>query len=351
MRIDYLVLISLVGILCLAEDCCADTPLRIATFNAEILTAPGIKAGELQKYRWDVARKQQFERVASVIEAINPDVLNLVEVTSKEGVDYLVDILHQKGLTKYRGYHVEGHDTYTGMDVALISKIKPDLVDGQTICTFFSEEDNSPWRQSYHVKDRKGKEKNLTTGITRHAVYFVTVGGHRLGFLGLHLKSNPSSHFANAKRSAQAIVAQRILQQEIVERDYLPIVLGDINDFDSDVPDQDESQDTLTHVVRDLKDFDPNQKGPELENVAKLIPRQADRYTSFWDRNENGARDPYDVFSMIDHVFLPKELMSYVKRAFIFHSVALETSDHRPVVVDLVLPMDSASLSNTTAAR
>ena len=69
-----------------------------------------------------------------------------------------------------------------------------------------------------------------------------------------------------------------------------------------------------------------------------MIPRQADRYTSFWDRNENGARDPYDVFTMIDHILLPKELMPYVKRAFIFHSIALETLDHRAVVVDLVLP-------------
>ena len=73
-------------------------------------------------------------------------------------------------------------------------------------------------------------------------------------------------------------------------------------------------------------------------NIATLIPRQADRYTSFWDRNENGARDPYDVFTMIDHIFLPKELMPLVTRAFIFHSVDLATSDHRAVVVDLVLP-------------
>ena len=79
-------------------------------------------------------------------------------------------------------------------------------------------------------------------------------------------------------------------------------------------------------------------RGDELVNVAKMIPRQADRYTSFWDRNENGARDPYDVFTMIDHILLPKELMPYVKRAFIFHSIALETLDHRAVVVDLVLP-------------
>jgi exonuclease III len=72
-------------------------------------------------------------------------------------------------------------------------------------------------------------------------------------------------------------------------------------------------------------------------DVALISKIELFRYTAFWNRNENGARDPYDVFSMIDHIFLPKELMPFVKRAFIFHSIALETSDHRPAVVDLVL--------------
>jgi len=313
----------------------AEVPLRIVTFNAEILTAPGIRAGRLEKFRWDVARKAQFERVAAVVEALNPDVLNLVEVTSREGVDYLVKILHEKGLTDYRGYHVDNNDGFTSMDVALISKIAPDEVEGQPIRTFYSERDDPTWRQSYRASGRNG---NNNTGIARHAVYLLTVGDYKLGFLGLHLKSNPSSDSANAKRTAQVEVAKRIIHQEIVGRGYLPIVLGDINDYDPDVPDRDETRSTQTEVLRTLKNFDTQRAGPELENVAKRIPRQADRYTSVWDRNENGVRDPYDALTMIDHILLPKALMPHVRRAFIFHSVALETSDHRAVVVDLMLP-------------
>ncbi len=94
----------------------------------------------------------------------------------------------------------------------------------------------------------------------------------------------------------------------------------------------------MTNVLRTLKDYDPKHEGPELENVAKRMPRQADRYTSVWDRNENRVRDPYDVLTMLDHILLPKELMPYVRRAFIFHSIALETSDHHAVVLDLMLP-------------
>ena len=316
----------------------AETPLRLATFNVEILTAPGSWAGNLRKYRWDVAREAQFERVAAVIEAINPDILNLAEVTSKESVDLLVKILHEKGLTDYRGYHVENNDSFTSMDVALISRYPPDKIDGQSIRTMWSEDDDPTWRESYRVIGRSGRAISRNGSISRNAVYLITVDGYQLGFLGLHLKSNPSDEVANAMRSAQAKIAQRIIRQEITGRGYLPIVLGDLNDYDPDVPDRDEERDTVTTVVKDIKDYDRDQEGDELVNIAQLIPRQADRYTSFWDRNENGARDPYDVFTMIDHILLPKKLVPLVTRAFIFHSVDLETSDHRAVVVDLRLP-------------
>ncbi|MGI9427341.1 MAG: endonuclease/exonuclease/phosphatase family protein [Bythopirellula sp.] len=316
----------------------AQTPLRIATFNAEILKAPGSRAGSLSKYRWDVAREAQFERVAAVIEAINPDILNLVEVTSQDSVDLLIKILHEKGLTRYQGYHVENNDSFTSMDVALISKYPPDEIKGQPIRTMWSENDDPTWRETYRVVGRSGRASNRNGGISRNAVYLITIDDTKLGFLGLHLKSNPSDEAANAMRSAQAKISQRIVRQEITGRGYLPIVLGDLNDYDPDVPDRDDERDTLTTVVKDIKDFDRQQEGDELVNIAKLIPRQADRYTSFWDRNENGARDPYDVFTMLDHILLPQELMPMVTRAFIFHSVDLETSDHRAVVVDLLLP-------------
>ncbi len=323
---------------CFSQPARADTPLRIVTFNAEILTAPGVRAGQLQRFRWETARKAHFERVAAIVEALNPDVLNLVEVTSKEGVDLLVDILHEKGLTDYRGYHVENSDTYTGMDVALISKVKPDEVDGQSIRSIYSEQEDPTWRQSFSFPGRSGSPTRRTTSLSRNGVYLLTVDGHKLGFLGLHLKSNPSDDYANAKRTAQVEIAKRVLHQEIVGRGYTPIVLGDLNDYDPDVPDRDETRSTVTTVLRDLKNFDSATAGAELENVAKRIPRQADRYTSLWDRNENGAEDPFDAFTMIDHVLLAKELMPFVKRAFIFHCVDLRISDHRAIVVDLMLP-------------
>ena len=323
---------------CIACPSRAENPIRIATFNAQILTAPGVRAGGLQRFRWDVARRKHFERIASVVEAIDADVLNLVEVTSKEGVDQLVQILHEKGLTKYRGYHVECHDTYTGMDVALVSRIAPDRVDGQSIRTIYSERQDPTWRQTFHTTRPSGNMAQGTTSLDRSAIALLTVGSHKLGLFGLHLKSNPSDGYSNAKRMAQVEVVRRAIHQEIVGRGYLPILLGDLNDYDPDVPDRDPDRETMTTVLRDLKDYDKAREGPELVNVAGKIPRQADRYTSLWDRNENGAEDPYDVMTMIDHILLPKEMMPWVKRVFIFHCVDLRVSDHSAVVVDLVLP-------------
>lgn len=315
------------------------TPLRIATFNAEILMAPGSRAGQLQKFRFDYARRQHHERVADVIEVLRPDILNLPETTSKESVDLLIEILHEKGLTDYKGYHVDSNDSFTGMDVALITRLDPDVIDGKAIRTYFSGGDDPTWRQAFSFTE-DGNRQTRTASISRNSVYFFTVAGRKLGFIGLHLKSNPDDVYSNARRTAEAQVARRIIRGEIVKRGYLPIVLGDLNDYDPDVEDRDDSRSTVTDVIASLKDYDSEQPGPELVNVAERITRVADRYTSHWDWNENGADDPQDVHTMIDHILLPAELMPYVERAFIAHCVSLETSDHFPVVVDLKLPAE-----------
>ncbi len=314
------------------------TPLRIVTFNVEILTAPRVRAGQLQKYRFDYARNEHLNRTADIIEVLNPDILNLVEATSKEVVEQLIDRLHAKGMTDYRGYHIESNDKYTGMDVGLITKIEPDLVEGKPIRTYYSKPDDPTYRQAYSVAGRNETTRNYTASLSRNSGYFISVNGYKLGFLGLHLKSNPSDDYANHVRTAESKVAARVLNGEIVARGYLPVVLGDLNDYDPGIPDRDESRDTATDVIRRLKDFDPDREEDELFNVAEFIPNQADRYSSHWDWNENGAVDPADVRTMIDHILLPVELRPYVQRAFIAHVVSLDTSDHFPVVVDLLLP-------------
>ena len=192
-------------------------------------------------------------------------------------------------------------------------------------------------RQAYEHVDSQGQTQQSEAILQRHAVAYFTVCGRKIGLLGLHLKSNPSDPGANAQRTAETAIAREVVRREIVARGYLPIVLGDLNDYDPDVPTADAGRKTRTTVLRDLKNFDDATGGDELVNAARFIPRVADRYTSHWDFNENGAPDGDDVFTMIDHVLLHRDLVPAVTRAHVCHAIDLDVSDHFPVVVDLDL--------------
>ncbi len=330
-------LIGLPGLAPLA----AEQPVRIVAFNAEVLVAPGVSGStRIEKYRFDTARQAHMEAVAAIIETLRPDILNIGEVTSVEAIDGVVAILHEKGLTDYRGYHIENSDNFTGMDVALITRFVPDEVEGARIRHLVPRDANdTKWRGEFSFTDPdSGETRTLRTILGRHSVYYFTLGRHKLGFLGLHLKANPDDLYSNTRRTGETAIARQIVREEIVGRGYLPIVLGDLNDYDPDVPDADETRSTKTTVLRDMKHFDPEGSGPQLFNVAARIPRQADRWTCWWDRNENGVEDPYDVKTMIDHILLPNEMAPWIRRVQIDHSVDSRVSDHRPVIVDLVLP-------------
>jgi endonuclease/exonuclease/phosphatase family metal-dependent hydrolase len=330
-----------------SSQAAADCRLRIVCFNVENLAAPGERT-RITRFRFEPARRRHIDRVAAVLETLAPDIVVLPEVVSRESVDALADLLREKGLGSYRGWHVDGSDAFTGFDVAILSRIEPDEVDGRRIRILVPEKRKKgtapaaaatdEWlREPYVVRDASGAEERDEAVLQRHALAFFTVCGRRLGVLGLHLKSNPSDPAANAQRTAETRIARDIIRREIVARGCLPIVLGDLNDYDPDVPMADAVRKTQTTVLKDLKDFDPDRPGPELVNAAGLMPRVADRYTSHWDFNENGAADGDDVFTMIDHILVPRELERAVTRAFICHASDLDISDHFPVVVDLDL--------------
>ncbi len=224
----------------------ASENLRIVTFNAEFLVAPAIQAAEVVRFQEDSERQQHCEGVVAIIQKLMPDMINLCEVTNAETVDYLIKLLHAKGLTNYCGYHIESDDKVTGHDIVLITRLAPDKIDGKTMHSFLSPEGDLTWREKYIGQNREGAVGEFDTTVRRHALYYFTVGRHKLGFLGLHLKSNPSDESANNQRTAEAKLCVRMIRDEIVAKGYQPIVLGDLNDYDPDVPDFDDTRSTKT---------------------------------------------------------------------------------------------------------
>ncbi len=331
--------------------------VRIACFNVESLTVPG-EWSRFARYRFPPGRMQHLEGVAAVVEVVNPDILVLSEVSSAESCVALAALLRDKGLGDFQSYHVDGRDGYTGFDVAFLSRVQPDKIQGRFIHLFAPNptprlrdiQNGSaplPWTaERYKKPEEEGGDVEAIAVLKRHAVCFFSLFGHKLGLIGLHLKSNPSDAQANAQRMAEATIVRRIVQREIVKREYSPILLGDLNDYDPDVEMADSTRKTQTSVLRLLKDIDPQRDGDELVNAAAHIPRVADRFSSHWDYNENGAADGDDVFTLIDHILLEKQLATGLTRAFICHANSLEISDHFPVIVDLdlsAIPSDRSS--------
>lgn len=324
------------------------TVVRIACFNTEALAVPG-ESSRFARERFDPGRQRHLERVAAVIAAVDPDILVLSEIASAEPAAALAAILREKELGAFQVHHVDGKDRFTGFDVAFLSRLPADLIDGGTVRLFAPEknprradvlagEAELPWTaERYSEPQDDGSSREEIAVLKRHAVCCFTVQGRKLGLVGLHLKSNPGDPGANAQRAAEVEIVRRIVCRELLPRGYLPIVLGDINDYDPDVPMADRERTTQTAVLRNLRDIDPSQPGEELVNAAAAIPRVADRYSSHWDYNENGAADPEDVFTLIDHILLDRRLAEGLRRASICHASGLGASDHFPVVVDIDL--------------
>jgi exonuclease III len=78
----------------------------------------------------------------------------------------------------------------------------------------------------------------------------------------------------------------------------------------------------------------------ELKSIAETIP-QSQRYSDWWDSDNNcNTASKYD-YSMIDHVLVTDLIKKNIVNSFIYHEYdeycGKYDSDHYPVVIDLIL--------------
>ena len=291
-------------------------PLRIASFNLEWLVA---SANETDMAPWhdETALEKHRRNLARILaDDVHADIVCVLESTSQLALEKLVAEPKLKPL-HYRIYHLESEDVTTGQDVAFLVRVPLDRVDGNEI-------------NDFRTNSRNGSRDPLT----KRAVIYLTSGKLKLGLLGMHLLAHPDDAKRTRKREAQAKVAAQIVRDDIVAKGYMPIVLGDFNDFDSDV--KGPGNEPHRKVLHILKDFDPEKSGDELFNAAEKIQPASARYSAYWDLNKDEKWDDNEPRSMLDHILLDQSLKRRLLTVKILHVPSDgSVSDHWPVVVDL----------------
>lgn len=320
---------AMLAVLLAADLAAGSGTLRIATFNVKWLTAtaeesrlaPWTSEEELANHRTAIAR--------ILAEHVRADIVCLQEVSSRAALERL---LAEPALraADYRLLHVESADTYTGQDVAFLAgqHVRLDPLEGDTIARF---EDTLRGRPPGSRRNDPRRQR-----LTKHAMVCVKDPGPRLCLLGLHLLADPDDPARAARRRTQARIAARIVREKIVARGYVPVVLGDFNARDPDVPGTVGHGETFRRTLALLKDYDTTRPGNEMFNAIKLAPPEAGRHSAFWDRNRNGSRDTEEPVSLIDHILLDSALAARVVRVEPLHGAHDGTvSDHWPVVVEI----------------
>jgi len=307
----------------------APAPLRIASFNMKWLAATASES-HMDPWHSEASLEAHRHALARILaERVRADVVCVLEVLSRQALEKLAaePVLRFMG---YSAYHLESEDTGTGQDVAFLVRVPLDKVDGKEIRRF-SLRGEAP----ASVRSRKNRGP-VHSGLTKNAVIYLTVGKLKLGILGIHLLAHPDDHGRTRKREIQAALTAQIVRDEIVKRGYTPIVMGDFNDFDPDVEVSAGVPDSRRTVLRRIKDFDSKTPGYEMFNAAERIKPITERYSAYWDKNDDEKLDAGDVLSLLDHILLAQALAPRLKNVVIQHEAHDGTvSDHWPVVVDL----------------
>lgn len=295
--------------------------LRLVQFNVEWLF---MKPCQNYGCPWANQEEQQehITAISNVLEELQPDLAHFTEV---EGCDVLTAISPDSSLYPYL---IEGKDTATHQNVGLLTKTDP-----------LKPLNRTEERVEYPVPDSKRGYTGApgTTGVSKHLISEFSLNNHSIALIGAHLLAYPTDKMRCAEREAQAQVLQNILF-DYINRGYELIVLGDLNDYDAEIPDANGNK-PISHVLDILKGSAGSHKGYySLWSVGDCISQET-RFSDWYDENSNCVSSPTE-FSQIDHILLTEYLYDSLAKVFMYQgyeqSCVSVVSDHYPVVADFV---------------
>lgn len=286
--------------------------VRLATLNAEFLfDGEGDEGQATFPHKGDPAKARAHrDRVGALIAMLDADVVMLQEVENERVLELLLaESLAGRG---YRAYFVEGNDTFTGQDVALLARVPVEAV-GRT-------DERAPVGGG---SDTYGVSKNLWVHLA--------LGGQPTTLIGLHFLARPDEANRRPQREAQAEVVRRLVAQELGAGRAVA-VLGDFNDYDEATRDLAGST-PISRVLATIKAAGPG-ASDDLHNVLADVP-PAERFTSFWDKNMNNRVEAGEL-TAIDHVLLSPALRArLLEVTYVQAHDPTQSPDHFPVVVTL----------------
>lgn len=268
-----------------------------------------------------------MDYVSKVIKQLNPDIINFCEVEGCDELNILKDKLNDN---TYTPYLKKGTDTSTGQNVGMLTRIDP-------LVNLYRTE----LKYNYPISGSKCgyTGSSSSSGVSKHYITEFEFNGYNIAFISAHLIAIPTDPARCAQREAQASVLQNVIFG-YVNKGYEIIMMGDFNDYDAEVLDVNHNNPT-SKVLDILK----GKQGDlselyELHNVAEEIV-QNERFSDWWDSDNNCNTASEKDYSMIDHVLVTDAIRKNIANVYIYHDYdeycGKYNSDHYPVVIDFIL--------------
>jgi exonuclease III len=303
--------------------------LRLVQYNVEWLFIDYYSAmncpGDGCTWKNQTEANTHMDYVAKVVNELSPDIINFCEV---EGCDEL-NILNSKLELPFTPYLKKGTDTSTGQNVGMLTLIDP-------VVNLYRSENKYAYPIMGSTCGYTGSPSS--SGVSKHFITEYYLGDMNIAFISAHLLAIPKDSARCAQREAQAMVLQQVIY-DYVSRDYEIIMIGDFNDYDAEILDLNNNQ-PISQVLDILKGIKGDFGGKyTLYSVAETI-KQEERYSDWWDSDNNCNTSSENDYSMIDHILVTESIRKNIINTFVYHGYdeycGKYNSDHYPLVIDLM---------------